>query len=833
MRNIFEQELHTRPLDGHFVHATIVPIGRRFYSCIEVGTENAVLYSRELPFDTQREAESDLRTQLRFLYETPLDELRQAALMPEDYDREPFSIRDHRRMSIEAAEDQSGEFDTHVPGSIDDPHPKLHYLSSRLEHYSPRPNLRTIDPSYYGTGVSGLERRRKKNDPQNWVDRSYYYDVGTDPEEMMQGMYRYEGDLPEDARIYDIGEDPEHLVELAKNPGGFGVDLTLLERKIMEAGYFGFRNTRSALPNAVGLFYPLDVRPPDDSGVRAVREAFVTSYFVKRAGSTENYLQSLGAQPEVIQYVVSQPTDIAKKLVNEVRKNHALTLDQLQQMSEQMAGKQTYKPTPREMVLANRYVSVASGMADWVFLQCKKYRKKKVGGEFEYHWPEGTLPQQGILNRAPGWSLSYIQPIFDQIGDWARAMNIQLASYDLPRAMNESNKWHEEEAAKGGGNGYEEKNIVHSFSNGWTIREVRTERDLQVEGNLMGHCVGSYCGPVQRGDSTIFSLRDPQNAPHVTIEMEGRAQMNNGVPITYFNSDPEEKRNWRDAWEVVQIQGKGNAEPIPEYKAMIKEWFTAMGGGKNILMQTTDEPIEDTIYGADPEDYEAILRGERQAGDEYGLNTDVPIERKVLQEWNNNGAAALESLYHRVLDGFRKYLGTREEVYLSRRMDPAAEALADLAWDIDTAIIKRMIEGTLPPNYDFAQKGPGTSAMGGINLVQDEHMQEFDKWTGDFSAGPYPDEDDYETPEEFEKAVEQFQELEQEARDDAYRNWMPGGMDLAINDRWHQRVKAEFHGLWPWEVMANLKSGKPPFEPTERVLREQRVEQLKKRPYAK
>ena len=92
----------------------------------------------------------------------------------------------------------------------------------------------------------------------------------------------------------------------------------------------------------------------------------------------------------------------------------------------------------------------------------------------------------------------------------------------------------------------------------------------------MGHCVGGYCDFVQDGRSVIYSLRDPKGMPHATIEIKGKfAGGMQDVDGAWWNEvqteplqplTPTEK----GAWEVVQIQGKENAEPKDEYKAMIR-----------------------------------------------------------------------------------------------------------------------------------------------------------------------------------------------------------------------------------------------------------------------
>ena len=43
-------------------------------------------------------------------------------------------------------------------------------------------------------------------------------------------------------------------------------------------------------------------------------------------------------------------------------------------------------------------------------------------------------------------------------------------------------------------------------------------KGLEAEGDAMDHCVGGYCTGVEQGTNRIFSLRDAEGHPHVTIE---------------------------------------------------------------------------------------------------------------------------------------------------------------------------------------------------------------------------------------------------------------------------------------------------------------------------
>ena len=56
---------------------------------------------------------------------------------------------------------------------------------------------------------------------------------------------------------------------------------------------------------------------------------------------------------------------------------------------------------------------------------------------------------------------------------------------------------------------------------GWRWVEVQSADALNREGSLMRHCVGSYAKEVASGSARIYSLRDPFNAPKLTIEAKG------------------------------------------------------------------------------------------------------------------------------------------------------------------------------------------------------------------------------------------------------------------------------------------------------------------------
>lgn len=95
------------------------------------------------------------------------------------------------------------------------------------------------------------------------------------------------------------------------------------------------------------------------------------------------------------------------------------------------------------------------------------------------------------------------------------------------------------------------------FPNGWRIVKIISDIGLSREGALVGHCVGgsTYQQKLKSGAGEYYSLRDPENMPHATIEVNVRGdQRTNG-----------------------QIKGKQNTVPVPEYRKMIRAFFKAQG----------------------------------------------------------------------------------------------------------------------------------------------------------------------------------------------------------------------------------------------------------------
>lgn len=102
------------------------------------------------------------------------------------------------------------------------------------------------------------------------------------------------------------------------------------------------------------------------------------------------------------------------------------------------------------------------------------------------------------------------------------------------------------------------------------------EAALQAEGNAMGHCVGGYCDDVLSGQSEIYSLRDPQGQPHVTVEVTPPRRSGDQVPLSQIGGMSDEELP-----SIQQIKGKGNAAPVKDYVPYVQD-FVRSGKWGNV-----------------------------------------------------------------------------------------------------------------------------------------------------------------------------------------------------------------------------------------------------------
>jgi hypothetical protein len=100
-----------------------------------------------------------------------------------------------------------------------------------------------------------------------------------------------------------------------------------------------------------------------------------------------------------------------------------------------------------------------------------------------------------------------------------------------------------------------DEKAVYSLQEGYRIVKLLSSTALDREGSLMGHCVGAggYDDSLKSGRAVFFSLRDPRNRPHVTMEVRVADK------------------------KVLQARGKQNAYPIKKYAKMIEAFSKQEG----------------------------------------------------------------------------------------------------------------------------------------------------------------------------------------------------------------------------------------------------------------
>ena len=441
------------------------------------------------------------------------------------------------------------------------------------------------------------------------------------------------------------------------------------------------------------------------------------------AQGAEQYLASLGADQQVIEYILSNENN-KQFLINEFRKNPGLTREQLENFI--VPQKKNIDPyIEHEKRLAKNFELELPQFSKWILVSLRKLRKGLYSldsqGNITYPFSNPNLTEEDH-NR-----YTLFREKIGEIRDWIANINPDIASYSPEQAIAASDEWHRMMAGKGEGKYYEPINpelIVYGPEwkntewNGWTIQRVMSENDLSVEGNRMGHCVGSYCDEVQEGFSMIYSLRDPQNNPKVTMETD-------------------------DFHNVKQIQGHSNSIPEKQYRAMIKEW----------IQSDKNENIEKYDYDSDP--FAEISTSYGTADDILGaieqvINDDYGLERETSTEAGDIMNIAIDLMNR-----------NREPSYWGDfRYVP--EAIIDMIIKVNKNNKELMIKKLKDFENELYEKE---------EEIWDWAYKNWDMG----SFGEYPKEENYETQEEFEKAEEEYKNQESEYMDEEIRKTPYGG----------------------------------------------------------
>jgi hypothetical protein len=149
---------------------------------------------------------------------------------------------------------------------------------SVLTHFSNDPKLQSVDPTRYGSGITGEEAQRLRDYAGGVKDRSYFYlgEPGTIAPEPGLGVNRYRG---ESQNLYDITKDPLSFRALARESNrtpftaqvNAGMTSPLqeandYERLVKEYGYEGMINPNASKPMGI-MFKPTEVQPRKRGGL--------------------------------------------------------------------------------------------------------------------------------------------------------------------------------------------------------------------------------------------------------------------------------------------------------------------------------------------------------------------------------------------------------------------------------------------------------------------------------------------------------------------------------------------------------------------------------------
>lgn len=215
---------------------------------------------------------------------------------------------------------------------------------------------------------------------------------------------------------------------------------------------------------------------------------------------------------------------------------------------------------------------------------------------------------------------------------WYKATRPNLGQFDSHSAFNTAEDWKEENRESGP---VPQGEVVVKLADKWTAQKLTTPEQLDVEGERMQHCVGSYAKHVADGKTTIYSLRDATGHPHVTIEVARK--------------------------KVIQIRGKQNEKPAEKYEKYVEEfkkWLSADGvrtGMKwnlkpiaMVILEHDSDAVEDSddeeseeLEGLAQSWFDAVHTAERTAkwmsvgfhAHDYSVVSDLELENVTPEEF--------------------------------------------------------------------------------------------------------------------------------------------------------------------------------------------------------
>jgi hypothetical protein len=174
---------------------------------------------------------------------------------------------------------------------------------------------------------------------------------------------------------------------------------------------------------------------------------------------------------------------------------------------------------------------------------------KAVDAKADIHFFNPTQPRRRKL-----WQ--DLEIVADWFNTW-KADDPALSRIDrvnFPQAREQARAWREEINKNPWLHIKDRPPVYKTYDDGMKWVLLITEMHMAREGNLMHHCVGgsSYVNQMKQGVSEFYSLRDPKNEPHITVEV----RVASGIR------------------HALQMKGKQNAKAIPKYQPYLRDLVT-------------------------------------------------------------------------------------------------------------------------------------------------------------------------------------------------------------------------------------------------------------------
>ena len=443
------------------------------------------------------------------------------------------------------------------------------------------------------------------------------------------------------------------------------------------------------------------------------------SVYAQKLDEKLRILESKGATQDVIDFLKSVKPNELHLYITNVNNNPKITLEELKNSTIKSKEK---KLSALEKSINNDFAEHKE-FVNWCLYQLKKIRTTNT----DENSAAGNLNDQQLKEQ------------FNQIYDWYKSVkrdnpNWQLNNLSYSEALEEQYDWHQMMSGKGSSSFYlpfkrnengeiVDPSIVYRFDDGWFVVKVLNENDLKVEGNRMHHCVGGYCYEVEQRLSHIYSLRDPFNKPHATIELSRDDKTIKQIK-GFNNSRPDEKEK---IGEFLNEHGAEWASYDAEEPDV--EWY---GDPENIKYA-----IEQTAYGVGA-DYFDYLDDEDFSvnNDDYhpdygingiGLNYHPPrIEDVDIRDCYEN---SLDALKHQRTDGrfIRGSWSDSKYFEFDDSMFDIIETLVEIAIEADKKILSELIEKS--KNLDFNEnfkKWKKSSKIDDLIFEAEENLDELD-----------------------------------------------------------------------------------------------------------